>query len=263
MLEIGVAALRRRRVSLVVWTSIVAALVAIVVAFYPSIKGDASLDQTFADFPEAVKAFLGTTSLVTPVGYLTGRLFAAILPATFIGFTIGRGSAAIAGEEEQHTLNLTLAYPVGRRAVVLQRLAAMNLELVVLAAAAWLPLVALAGPSSIDIGTGYLTIAVVESAVIAATFGAVALAIGAWTGKRSLASGIAAGIATAGYIIDSLARVTDVLRPLRPFTVWRWYSDHQPLTDGFDPTGMAVLILLSVVLVVIGLVRFERRDIRE
>src|SRR5258706_6080459 len=102
-----------------------------------------------------------------------------------------------------------------------------------------------------------------ESAVLAATFGAAALAIGAWTGKRSLASGITSGVAAAGYIIDSLARAVDALKPFRPFTVWRWYSDHQPLTDGFDPVGMAVLILLSVTLVVLGLMRFERRDIRE
>ena len=50
--ELAVAALRRRRVNLLVWAAIEAALVLLIVAFYPSIKGDTSLEKTFADFPE-------------------------------------------------------------------------------------------------------------------------------------------------------------------------------------------------------------------
>jgi ABC-2 type transport system permease protein len=261
--ELAVAAMRRKRVNLIVWAAITASLVAIIVAFYPSIKGDASLDKTFADFPESVRALFGTNSLISPVGYLTGRLFALFLPGTLIGFTIGRGAAAVAGEEEQHTLNLTLAYPVTRGSVVLQRLAAMLAELLALTAVAWLALVALSGPSGFDIGLRYETAAIIETAVLAATFGVGALAIGAWTGKRSLATGISSGVAVAGYLIDSLSKVVEALRPLRPFTVWRWYDGHQPLTDGIDPVGMSVLIVLAVVFIVIGTITFERRDVRE
>jgi ABC-2 type transport system permease protein len=261
--ELAIAAIRRKRVNLIVWASITAALVALIVAFYPSIKGDESLDKTFADFPDAVKALFGTKSLISPVGYLTGRLFALFLPGTLIGFTIGRGSAAIAGEEEQHTLNLTLAYPVARRSAVVQRLAGMLAELLALTVVAWLTLIALSGPSGLDISVWLETAAIIEAAVLAATFGVAALAIGAWTGKRSLATGIAAGVAVAGYLIDSLSKVVDVLEPLRPLTIWRWYDGHQPLTDGIDPVGMSVLILLSVILVVAAIVLFERRDVRE
>jgi ABC-2 type transport system permease protein len=260
--ELAVAAVRRRQVNLVVWSAITAAFVAIIVAFYPSIKGDESFDNLLADFPDAVRALFGTDSFISPVGYLTGRLFALFLPGILIGFTIGRGSAAVAGEEEQHTLNLTLSYPVTRRSMVSQRLAAMLGELLVLTAVAWLTLVALSGPTGLDIGVWYETAAVIEAAALAATFGIGALAIGAWTGKRGLATGVASGVAVAGYLIDSLSKVVDALEPLRPFTVWRWYSGHQPLTDGIDPAGMSVLILLSVILVVAGTVFFERRDVR-
>jgi ABC-2 type transport system permease protein len=261
--ELGVAAARRRRTGLLIWAVSLAALVAVVVAFYPSIKGDLSLDDSFSKLPDTVRAFLGSNSIITPVGYLTSRLFGWLVPACLIAFTIGRGTAAIAGEEEQHTLNLTLSYPVARRSAILQRLAAMTLELLVLAAASWLALVLLAPVSKIDIGVGYETAAVVQAAMLALTFGAFALALGAATGKRSMALGLASGVAVVGYIIDSLARVVEVLRPLRPFTVWRWYDGHQPLSDGLDGVGMAVLILLAVICVVAAIVLFERRDVRE
>ena len=44
--EVARAALRRRRVNVLAWMGIVVALVLLIVAFYPSIKGDASLDDT-------------------------------------------------------------------------------------------------------------------------------------------------------------------------------------------------------------------------
>ncbi|MEY2434125.1 MAG: beta-exotoxin transport system permease protein [Acidimicrobiaceae bacterium] len=261
--ELAVAALRRRRAGLVVWVASLASLVAVIVAFYPSIKGDLSLDESFSKLPDTVRAFLGSNSIISPVGYLTSRLFGWVVPALLIAFMIGRGTAAIAGEEEQHTLNLVLAYPVARRSAVAQRLAAMCLELVLLAAILWLTLVLISPVSQIDIGIAYETAAVVQCAMLALTFGVLALAIGAATGRRSSALGIASGLAVVGYIVDSLSRVVQALRPLRPFTVWRWYDGHQPLTDGIDPVGMSVLIVLAVIAVVVGIFTFERRDVRE
>src|ERR1700704_330198 len=123
--ELAVAALRRRRAGLLVWALSLASLVLVVVAFYPSIKGDLSLDESFSKLPDTVRAFLGSNSIISPVGSLTSRLFGWVVPALLIAFTIGRGAAAIAGEEEGHTLNLVLSYPVARRSAVAQRLGAM------------------------------------------------------------------------------------------------------------------------------------------
>jgi ABC-2 type transport system permease protein len=262
--ELTRAALRRGRVGVVVRVLSVAALVAAVVSFYPSIKGDVSLDKSFGELPDAVRAFLGSNSIISPVGYLTSRLFAWIIPFVLISLMVGRGAAAVAGEEESHTLNLVLAHPVQRRSAVLQRLAAMVGELIVVSAlGVWVPLVALSGVSDINIGVGYETAAVVEVSVLALAFGALALAVGASTGRRSIALGFGSGLAVTGYVVSTLSRVVDALKPLRPVTVWRWYDGHQPLTDGIDVADTGVLILLSMIVVAIGIVLFERRDVRE
>jgi ABC-2 type transport system permease protein len=262
--ELAVAALRRGRLGVVVRIVSVAALVAAVVAFYPSIKSDVSLDKSFSELPDAVRAFLGSDSIISPVGYLTSRLFGWIVPFVLISFMVGRGAAAIAGEEEGHTLNLVLAYPVRRRAAVLQRLVAMVAELIVVAAIGlWLPLVALSGVSDINIGIANETAAVIEASVLALAFGALALAVGAATGRRAMALGFGSGLAVAGYVVSALSRVVDALKPLRPLTVWRWYDGHQPLTDGIDAFDTSVLIVLAVIVLVIGTAVFERRDVRE
>lgn len=262
-LELTIAALRRVRIGILVRVISVSALVAAVVAFYPSVKGDASLDKSFGDLPDVVRSFLGSNSIITPVGYLASRVFAWLVPAVLIALMVGRGAAAIAGEEENHTLNLVLALPVSRRSVLLQRLLAMLTELVIVLFAVWLPLVALSGVSDITIGIGYQTAAVVSAGVLALAFGALALAAGAATGSRAFALGIGSALAGAGYVIETIARVVSSLRPLRPLTVWRWYDNKQPLTDGIDPVGMSVLIVLSVIVLVGGWLLFERRDVRE
>jgi ABC-2 type transport system permease protein len=262
--ELSRAALRRGRVGVVVRIVSVAALVAAVVAFYPSIKGDVSLDKSFSELPDAVRAFLGSNSIISPVGYLTSRLFGWIIPFVLISFMVGRGAAAIAGEEESHTLNLVLAFPVRRRSAVLQRLAAMVGELIVVSAIGlWLPLVALSRVSDINIGVAFETAAVVEVSVLALAFGALALAVGAATGRRAIALGFGSGLAVTGYVVSTLARVVDALKPLRPLTVWHWYDGHQPLTDGIDVVDTTLLILVAVIAVVVGIVAFERRDVRE
>jgi ABC-2 type transport system permease protein len=263
-IELARAALRRGRIGVIVRVVSVAALVTAVVAFYPSIKSDLSLDQSFAKLPDVVRAFLGSNSIITPVGYLTSRLFGWILPFVLISFMVGRGAAAIAGEEESHTLNVVLAYPARRRSAVLQRLAAMSVELIVVSAIGlWVPLVAISSVSDINIGVGFETAAVVEVSVLALAFGALALAIGAATGSRTIALGFGSGLAVTGYVVSTLSRVVDALKPLRPLSVWRWYDGHQPLTDGIDIVDTSVLILLAVIAVVVGIVAFERRDVRE
>jgi ABC-2 type transport system permease protein len=262
-LELTFAALRRRRVGLVVRVVTVAALVAVVVAFYPSIKGDASLDKSFADLPDVVRAFLGGDSIVSEVGYLSTRLFGYVVPGLLIGFTVTHGAAAIAGEEEDHRLNLVLAHPVSPRSAVLQRLLAMTVELFVVTLGVLVPLIALSGPSDFHIGIGHETAAVVQAAALALAFGVFALATGAATGNRALALGLGSTLAIVGYVVESMARVVSGLKPLRPFTVWRWYSGNVPLRDGLDVAGTTVLIVLSVIVLVAGLVLFERRDVRE
>lgn len=262
--ELAVAAVRRGRVGVLVRIVSVAALVAAVVAFYPSIKSDVSLDKSFSELPDTVRAFLGSESIISPVGYLTSRLFGWIVPFVLITFMVGRGAAAIAGEEEGHTLNVVLSYPVRRRSAVLQRFAAMVGELVVVSAIGlWLPLVALSGVSDIHIGIAYETAAVVEVSVLALAFGALALAVGAATGRRAIAIGFGSGLAVTGYVISTLSRVVDALKPLRPLTVWRWYDGHQPLADGIEVFDTMVLIVLAVIVIVIGTAAFERRDVRE
>ena len=71
-------------------------------------------------------------------------------------------------------------------------------------------------------------------------FGALALAVGAITGRRAAALAIGAGVAVVSYVLDALGPVVeaDWMTALSPFS---WYIAEDPLLQGFDVAGLALL----------------------
>ena len=120
-----------------------AALIALNVAFYPSVRDDEALSDYAKDLPESVRALFagGELDLTSPAGYLNSQIFALMAPLILLIFTIGAGAGVVAGEEERGTLDLLLAHPVRRRDYVVQRFLALAglvaaLAIVLLATAA-------------------------------------------------------------------------------------------------------------------------------
>ena len=93
-------------------------------------------------------------------------------------------------------------------------------------------------------------------------FGALALAIGAATGKRGTSLGVSSGVALVAFLIQTLAPIVDWLEPVHPLTPFYYYGDNQPLVNGLHWGHAGVLIGLSALFVLIALFAFRRRDIR-
>ena len=151
--------LRLRLVSLIVWAVSIAALVLLIVAFYPSVRDNPSLNDLYGNLTPSMQALLGGSDLTSPVGYLNTQLFAFVLPVALLVFGLGRGAASVAGEEEERTLDLLLAQPVSRGSAYLQKSVALAVGLAVLTCAGWLPLVALNGPVQFNLPVVNLTAA--------------------------------------------------------------------------------------------------------
>ena len=75
----------------------------------------------------------------------------------------------------------------------------------------------------------------VAAGLLGLLFGAMALALGALTGRRGLAIGLSAGIAVAAFFLYGLAPLVDALEPLGKLSPFYWYLEPNPLANGFDP----------------------------
>ena len=260
---IAAKTLRDQRRALVGWSIGVAALVLLYASFYPSIRANsATLDKYLETLPEALRNALGSGSISTPVGYLRGEVFSTMGPLLLLILAIGAGARATAGEEEGRTLDLLLANPVTRRTVVLQKFwamvcAAMGVGLVLAAA------IAVFGPVfSLHIGSIDVIAACVSAVALAVSFGSIALAIGCWRGRRTVAIATTAGAAVAAYLVNILAPSVPALSRFRILSPFYHYIDHDPLRNGFSIPHLVVLVAISAVALTLAVVTFDRRDLR-
>jgi ABC-2 type transport system permease protein len=252
MIPVAYRAIRRQAAGLLWWTLGLGALAALLVAAYPTVRDNTELDRTFAGLPPGVEQLLGLSGgdlLSSPAGYLNSQFFANLFPMALIAYAIGYAAWSIAGDEQAGSLELLLANPISVARVALARLAALLCTLAWLAA---VPAAVLAaGSPATGLGTDLPPIrlfgAATATALTALTFAAVAFAIGAATGNRPLAIGVAAGLAVGGYLLEGLAAAVPALHGLRLADPWHWLLSADPLRAG--PGAAAVIAPLGVTVV--------------
>jgi ABC-2 type transport system permease protein len=260
--EVLVEALRERRRSLLWWVLGLVALIALTVAFYPSIRDDPALSDYAEDLPESLRDLFagGELDLASPVGYLNSQIFALTAPLVFFVFAIGAGAGAVAGEEERGTLDLLLAHPVRRRDYVVQRFLALAVLVAALAAVLLLTVAAGSRLVDLEIGFGKLAAASTSVGLLALLFGSLALAVGAVRPGRTTAIAVAAALAVVSWLLDGLAQSVDVLDPLRPLSPYYLALGSSPLRDGAAWWQWSVLCAATLVCLVAGAAGLERRD---
>jgi len=257
-----VSELRLRRTSLIVWVASVFTLVAMITAFYPQIRSDPSLNSVYANMSPAMQALLGGSNLTSPAGYLNTQVFAFFLPAVLLVFGLGRGSASIASEEEERTLDLLLAQPVPRWSAYLQKAAAVTIGITALTLATWVILAVLNTPVKFDLPPANLAAVCLQMWIFTLALSLVAQAIAAATGRRGFGLSVVAGYTFVSYVIYGISATVTWLRNVRPLMLWRWYLLNDPLVSGFSWPGIAVLTGVCLAALAGGMFLFGRRDLR-
>lgn len=251
--------LRGQRRSLVLWAIAIGVVSLIYVSFYPAI-GDEQMGEMAEMIPEDLASALGYDRLGDAAGYLASTIFGLLGPALLLVFGIGAGARLVAGQEEDGTLELELTHPVARRSVYVERLLGLWANVAILVGVLGLVTSALVVALDMDVRAVGLVAGTIGLLVFVVAHATIALAVGAATGRRVYGLASAAGLAVVGYIANALGPMVDVgwITAISP---WAWFLDADPVTEGFAPGGLALLAALAVVPAVLGLLRFERRDL--
>jgi ABC-2 type transport system permease protein len=253
--------LRDQRRALLGWTIVIAAVGVLYAAFWP-LMVTPEMKAAIEAFPPALLDALGYNDLTSSAGYVGSTTFGLLGPALVIIFAAAMGGSAIAGEEESGRIDLTLAHPVSRWSLVLQRFAALVVAMLVACGALAVALIAISGPAQLDdIGTANLAAASLHLAMFGISIGAVALGVGAMTGRRSLVYAAVAIVAVGGFLANNLAPLVDEIAFLRDLSPFRFYSGGEPLKNGLQVADLGVMAAVSAVLVLVGGFVFDRRDV--
>jgi ABC-2 type transport system permease protein len=182
-------------------------------------------------------------------------------PALIAVYAITAGSAAIAGEEDRGGLEVTLSAPVSRAQLFGQRLAALAAGIATLMIATGAALWVFSALLDMGLGLGAIASAATALGLFGLFAGAVAIAVGAATGRPALARGVAALAVVASYLINALAQVTSALRPARPLSPYYLVFGNEPLTHGLRLAGAVSVLAAVAVLAAAGGILFARRDL--
>lgn len=251
--------LRERRRGLGVWGLALFAVSCMYIAFWPAMGGD-EMQQLVDTLPEALTVAMGYDRIGTAGGYITSTVYGLIGPALMLVFAITTGARLIAGHEEDGTLELELTSPTARGRIYFERMGVLWVSVVLLSASVMAATLLLVLALSMEVPASYVLAGTVGLAGLVLGLGTVSLAVGASTGRRSLALGVASGLAVAAFMFDAIGPVVgqDWMAAVSPFS---WYLSNEPLTFGFDWFGLARLAVVPIVAGAAGYFGFAKRDL--
>ena len=259
--HIAAEALRAHRRALLVWLVALCGLVALTLAFWPTIRDDPNLQRFAENLPPALRAFAGNGDFLSPAGYLGARLFGVLVPIVFLSLAIGRASDAIAGDEERGTIALLLSSPISRRRLVLEKALAVACELVLLGFLLWVVLLVGGVIVDLEVSAGRLAAASLGADVLGLFFAVLALAVACQTGRRGVSRGVAGGGAAIAYILSVFAPLVEGLRPWRTLSPLFQTRGYEPLRHGLEVARVGIVAAATVALVVLAVAAYQRRDL--
>ena len=253
--------IKRGRTALTIWTAALAFMLGVCVFIYPEMAGDMEeLSSMFADMGSFSSAFgLDRLNFGEFMGFfgvecgntlgIGGTIFAAVL-----------GISALANEERDRTAEWLLTHPVSRARVVVQKLAAVMVQVLVFNAV----IAAVTAGAIVAIGE---QVAGVEIALIFAAYtlmqlcvAALAFGVSAFLRRGGMAIGI--GGAFGLYFLNILANLTEDAKPLKYLTPLS-FADSAYIMDhhALDGAYVAVSAVIAVTVLTAGTVYYLKKDI--
>ena len=246
----------------IVWWSLGLFLYAfVIVLFYPSFE-NVDFNQMLGDENSIVQAFIGgVEDFNSPEGFLTAEMLSFTFPLLFIVFTLWLGTSWLAGEERRGSLEVLLSHPVRRSTVLLQKFAAIVTGTAALAVVVFVG--TLAGIVIVDMDISLFNViqAYFGLALLGVTFGALALFVGAWTGKPSTTIGAGGAVGIIGYVANAFGPIVDGLEWMQYLSPIYYFIGGNPMANGLNVAHAGVLVGASVVLLGAASYLFERRDL--
>jgi beta-exotoxin I transport system permease protein len=242
-----------------VWAVVgLVAVMAVVGALFPAVGHTIGK----LDVPTSVANLLGGADYGTITGWFRSEIAVIYGPLVIAVLAITGATAATAGEEEDRILALVLAHPIGRSRLVAAKALAVAIIVVVVAFGVWLGLIVGVAAGGGGITLAHITALAVQLAFFGLATGSVALALGAGTGRRSLANGVAAAVATVGWLVNSFTPLVSAIAWLKYLSLFYYYAGPDPLARGVGIPGLVVLGLVTLVLTAAAMIAFDRRDLR-
>jgi polyether ionophore transport system permease protein len=260
--------LRDSRRAILIATIFLAAVILTGGAAMATAFGTAATRHEAADLaaamPPILQGLLGpAVGLTTLGGFIEWRFYAVI--ALFLPiWSILALSSTLAGEADLGSLDIVATTRLARRRIAIEKLLGHVVAVAVTMAVTAIVLVltgrAFGTLPGDDIGIDAAVGFVLLTALLILVPGAIAFALSPLVG-RGASAGIAAAAMIAAYFLNAFRGSIPAFDTVAPVSWYAWTRGHIPLAGVFDWPSLLAPVALILVLLVAGIVLFERRDI--
>lgn len=250
-----------QRRSLLGWAIGFLAVSLIYAAFFP-FAATPEYQDLIESMPSGLIDAFGWDDISSPAGYLGSTVYGLLGSVLIAVMAIGLGAKAIAGSEEEGSLEVLISMPVTRTKVVVHKSIALVLASIMAGVAVFLAVLAIREPIDMDIAASNLASASLNLTLLGALFGSFAIMIGSIIGKKGIAVGGGAGVAVFMFLVNGLAPQVDSIAWMQKISPFYWYDAPGTLKDGLDVAMTTLLAGMTVVFVVGAVIAFNRRDVR-
>lgn len=244
------------------WSLGIAAVLFLYLPLYPSFGASGQLEEVIKALPPQLIETLGYDQIASGAGYAQSTFYGLL---GFLLLTIAAvlwGSAAIAGAEESGRLELDLAHGISRAQYAAESALAVLVRLLWLGAFSGAVVFALNEPAGLGIHPPHIVGAALALTGLAFLSAMAGLFAGALTGRKTWATGVAAGVAVLGYVFQAVAKQSKDLEWLNALSPYAWVYHQPPLKDGVDVGGLLLVWDIALVLAVASAFALSRRDLR-
>ncbi|RXZ49793.1 ABC transporter permease subunit [Agromyces binzhouensis] len=242
------------------WTIGILAALFLYLPLYPSFGGNGQMQQIIDTLPPELVRSLNYDQIGSGPGYAQATFYGLIGFVLLTIAAVGWGTDAIAADEENGQLELTLAHGVLRGQVLAERSAAVLVRLAWLAIVSVVVVMVLNEPSELGIEFGNLVATAVAFLGLVSLTATAAIGVGAVTGRRTWAVSAGSGIAVYAYALNALGNQSDELSWLHDWSPYSWAYGDSPILNGWNGTIWLNYAVVAVLLLV-GWLAFRRRDV--
>lgn len=257
-----VKSLRDRRRALIGNSLGLVALVLWLGALFPILRDNQGFTDIMERVPPEMLSAFGTdlATFLTAAGFLSAEFFALFAPLLILIFVISAMVTETAIEERDGLMDMVLSNPVSRRRVFLEKAGGVAAAALLMVAVITVALLAANPVFGLDLPVVGVVAAGLSLWLLGTSFGAVALLVGAFTGRSATAGGMAGFLALLAWFVTSFSGLLPWLEGAGAVSPFTWYREPNPLIAGFG-AGHLWLLLTTVVLLGVAVLLFDRRDI--
>ena len=248
--------------SIAIWGVLLGLSGVMMVSIFPAIADGPALNKLGDSMPKGFMQAAGVEDIAgmgTITGFLQAELFGLIVPLALPFFAILAAANAIAGAEENGTIDVLMSNPLPRWQLVAGYFVSTAVSLAGILAIFGLFLWGSAQLFDIKLSIGTVAGGVFGAWPLVLFFGGLAMLASAIFHRRILAIGISGAVLFGMYFLNVVGGLVEDLGFLKDFSAIHYYGS--PITDGIDWANFAGLTGAALILAAAATLAFQKRDI--